>query len=84
MDDTSTEDYFFSVCHLEQFRTGFSIDNLYNFASAFGAFAGFAIYDNWFHSIVNFLQSYGGFLSISDSSNYLLALDGEKLNHIYQ
>lgn len=50
MDAAASEDYFFAVCHLEQFWPGLAIDELYDFATAFGAFAGFAIYDDGVHT----------------------------------
>ena len=49
MDTAAAEDYFLAVCHLEQLWAGFSIYNFDNFTAAFGAFAGFAIYDDRFH-----------------------------------
>ena len=57
IDETTSEDYFFAVCHLEQFWSGLAIDELYDFATAFGAFAGFAIYNDWFHNYYNFMSS---------------------------
>lgn len=50
MDAAASEDYFFAVCHLEQFWPGLAIDELYDFATAFGAFAGFSVYDYRFHT----------------------------------
>jgi len=46
----AAEDYFLALGFLVQFISWHPIDDRDNFAATFGAFTGFAVYDDWFHN----------------------------------
>ena len=50
INETSSKDNFLALCFLVQFRPGHSIGHRNYFAATFGAYTGFAVYDDWFHN----------------------------------
>ena len=54
----AAENYFFAMSFLIQFGGGHPIYDRDYFAAAFGALAGFAIYDDRFHRLYNYLSAF--------------------------